>query len=86
VEFPALDCQDPFRLWALLRASDQCAPEEIHEQSLSYCSCIEAVTEDLAATTDEPEQRRIAQGYDRCIALPDAIALPTPVQLASRSS
>ena len=82
VEFPALDCQDPFRRWALEQASTQCAPDDAHAQALSYCSCIEVVTKDLAAATEQSEQRRIAQGFDRCIKLSDTIALPAPATLA----
>jgi hypothetical protein len=73
VEYPALDCQHDFRRWAIARQAERCADETVRKQSLSYCTCVEAMAEAVAdpAAEDDP-----TTNWGRCGALPDAFALP----------
>ena len=77
-EFPGLDCQDRFRPWLAARAVDTCADETVASGATSFCVCAQVVREDLNAaeeSNDEVATRQASQGMDRCLALPDALAL-----------
>jgi len=81
-EYASLDCQAPFLTWSVDRQVEHCSDEDARKEALSFCSCVDAV----ATAMDEagPEGRdKEAQAYRNCQALPDAVYLPTPDQLAS---
>lgn len=76
VEYPALDCQAPFLAWSLDRQQDHCAIPENKKASLSFCSCVDAVVEQVAAAEDDEAREHEAQAYRNCQELPDAVYLP----------
>lgn len=82
VEFPALDCQANFRHWAVARQTEACSDPAVQKASLSYCTCVAAIGEAIAAAP-EGERDAAAQGYDRCETLPDAFQLPPVESLVS---
>jgi hypothetical protein len=77
VEFPSLDCQAPFLAWSVDRQVEYCADPAHEKQSLSFCSCVQTVSEKMAAAPDEATRTKEAQAYRRCQPLPDAVHLPT---------
>ena len=80
-EFPALDCQAPFLAWSVDRQGEYCAVPENEKAALSFCTCVETVAEQMAATTEADAMLEAAQAYRRCQALPDAVYLPTIEEL-----
>lgn len=86
VEYPALDCQAPFASWSLERQQEYCAAPDNEKASLSFCSCVGAVAEAVAAAEaageGEEGRQREAQAYTRCQELPDAVYLPAVEALA----
>ena len=77
VEFPALDCRQPFLRWSLERHQGSCGDAEVRKASLSFCSCIDTLTGRIA----EAELAGEGIGADlqrvgNCLELPDAFALP----------
>jgi hypothetical protein len=77
VEYPALDCRQPFLRWSLDRHHAACAEPEVRKPSLTFCSCIDT----LAARISEAEAAGEAataeiQRVGKCIELPDAFPLP----------
>ena len=88
VEFPSLDCRDPFLRWSLDRHSESCQDAETRKQSLSFCSCVETVYDRVVTAEnaeDEDETRQQIARTANCIELPDAFPLPDLESLASAS-
>lgn len=84
-EFPSLDCRTPFQQWTLARQAEQCSDAQTRRDALSFCTCVDVVEQDVerarasaseAGKDDEAAARRVAQHYDRCTPLPDALHLP----------
>ena len=83
VEFPALDCRQPFLRWSLERHHGRCVDAEVRKASLSFCSCIDT----LAGRIAEAELAGGSIGADlqrvgKCLELPDAFTLPELTELA----
>ncbi len=81
-DYPSLDCQAPFRHWTLARQQESCSDATVHKQALSFCSCVEAVAGKVDAAAPEQRDTEVA-AYENCMALPDALFLPTIDALAS---
>ncbi|MCA9661848.1 MAG: hypothetical protein KC486_26145 [Myxococcales bacterium] len=47
-EFPSLDCQHRFLRWRIDRAVESCADEATRKGALSFCSCVDVVSERVA--------------------------------------
>lgn len=86
VDYPALDCQGPFRLWAVEQQQPRCADPQVHRSSLSYCTCVETVAEAVEAADTVEAKQAAAAPYDRCIGLKDGFSLPTLEELAATPS
>lgn len=82
-EYPSLDCQAPFRSWTLERQAETCSDPDTHASAVSFCTCVDAVSAKVAAATPEARDAEVA-AYERCMALPDALYLPTLDALAAR--
>ncbi|MBL4684192.1 MAG: hypothetical protein JKY37_06360 [Nannocystaceae bacterium] len=83
-EHPSLDCQGPFLIWSVARQVEYCSDEAPREAAVSFCACVDAVSEAMAAV--EPDERGTkAQAYRNCQALEDAAFLPTIEQLTPTS-
>jgi len=85
VEYPALDCRQPFLRWSLDRHHDRCAQPGVRKSALSFCSCIDT----LAGRIREAERAGEAIGGDlqrvgKCLELTDAFPLPELTELAGR--
>lgn len=78
VEFPALDCRQPFLRWSLDRHRIGCADPEVRRASLTFCACVETVGEmvDKAEAESEEQARPEVQKVGRCLESPDAFPLP----------
>lgn len=76
-EHAALDCQAPFLQWSLDRQGEHCADPEAKQAALSFCTCVETVTQTVAEAPDEATAQSAAQAYRNCQELPDAVYLPT---------
>lgn len=77
VEYPALDCRQPFLRWSLDRHHTRCAEPEVRKPSLTFCSCIDTLAErihEAEAAGDEPSAD--IQRVGKCLELPDAFPLP----------
>jgi len=75
-EVPSLDCQLPFRMWTLERQRETCSDAATHEAAKSFCTCVDTVADKV--DTAAPEARDAeAAAYENCMALPDALYLPT---------
>lgn len=82
VEYPALDCRAPFMDWSLERMDERCADEATHQEALSFCSCVDAIGDQLEGLDRESkEAREIIQRYENCTALDDALYLPELTEL-----
>ena len=77
VEFPALDCRQPFLRWSLDQHHARCAEPEVRKPSLTFCSCIDTLAERIskAEAADESASAEI-QRVGKCLELPDAFPLP----------
>ncbi len=83
VEYPSLDCRQPFMRWSLERMVETCSEEATFDQALSFCSCVRSLDEQLGAVAaDSKEARQIVQTYAGCTELRDALFLPTLDQLS----
>lgn len=85
VEFPSLDCRVPYNRWSLERQQPRCAGEAFRESARSFCACVDAIAEKVAAAEAggaEDEVRQAIQRYDNCVALDGAPTLPTVESLA----
>ncbi len=83
VEFPSLDCRPHFNEWALELQSDRCADETTHDESLSFCSCVDALRDKMDGAGEDSDARRsAANAYENCEALDDALLLPPAEVLA----
>lgn len=83
VEFPALDCRQPFLRWSLERHHEACADAEVRKASLSFCSCIDTLggriaEAELAGESIGADLQRVG----KCLELPDAFPLPDLLALA----
>lgn len=76
MDYPSLDCREPFNQWALQRQAEACADPSVKEGSLSFCTCVQTVHERVQEAADQDAQRRVAQDYESCEGLDDALALP----------
>jgi len=75
-EVPSLDCQLAFRMWTLERQRETCSDAATHEAAKSFCTCVDTVADKV--DTAAPEARDAeAAAYENCMALPDALYLPT---------
>ncbi|MCA9712115.1 MAG: hypothetical protein KDK70_40135 [Myxococcales bacterium] len=86
VEYPALDCQAPFAAWSVARQQEHCAAPDDEKAALSFCACVGAVAEQIAAAEDDEGREREAQAYRRCQELPDVVELPPVEALAGAAS
>ncbi len=75
VEYPALDCRQPFLQWSLERHHAACAEPERRRPSLTFCSCIDTLAERVHESEDEPDAG-VIQRVGKCLELPDAFPLP----------
>ncbi|KIG16685.1 hypothetical protein DB30_04158 [Enhygromyxa salina] len=82
VEYPSLDCRLPFMHWSLVQMVETCSDDAVFKQSLSFCSCVRSLDEQLGAVApDTKEARQIVQTYASCTELADALFLPALEQL-----
>lgn len=80
-EVPSLDCQTNFLHWSLERYIEACSAPETGKQSLTFCSCLTTIEEQLK-TAQQPEQnRQTLEKLYRCMELDDAFALPSIEEL-----
>ncbi len=83
VEFPSLDCRPHFNAWAADVQAVPCGDEDTRKASLSYCTCVDAIGDKMAAAGDDVAAvRSAANAYENCEALPDAFELPPASTLA----
>jgi hypothetical protein len=77
VEYPALDCRQPFLRWSLDRHHASCAAPDVRKSSLTFCSCIDTLAAKItkAEAADENASADI-QRVGKCLESPDAFALP----------
>jgi hypothetical protein len=83
VEFPALDCRQPFLRWSLDRHQERCSDAEVRKASLSFCSCIDTLDgriaeAELAGESIAADLQRVG----KCLELKDAFTLPDLLELA----
>lgn len=77
VEYPSLDCRLPFMHWSLMRMEEQCSDAATFDQAIAFCSCVQAITSELATLEpDSSEARRKVQDYAGCTELEGALFLP----------
>ncbi len=77
VEYPALDCRQPFLRWSLDRHHARCTEPEVRKPSLTFCSCIDTLASRVAeAEAANEEANAEIQRVGKCIELPDAFPLP----------
>lgn len=78
VEFPALDCRQPFLRWSLDRHHERCADAAVRGQSLTFCSCIDTLAEKIPPleAKDPAEARPLIQRVGKCLESEDAFPLP----------
>lgn len=77
VEYPALDCRQPFLRWSLDRHHAACAEPEVRKPSLTFCSCIDTLAARIAEAEAAGEAANAEiQRVGKCIELPDAFPLP----------
>lgn len=79
VEYPSLDCRGPFLRWSLDRHAETCGDDVVRKQSLSFCSCVDAVAErvtEAEAAGDDELARKEEGRTARCVELEDAFPLP----------
>lgn len=81
-DYPSLDCQLPFRAWTLARQAETCADPDTLAAAKSFCTCVDAVADKVAAA-DAATRDTEAAAYENCMALPDALFLPTIETLAA---
>lgn len=84
-EYPSLDCQLPFRQWTLARQRESCSDAGTFEAAKSFCTCVDVVGGKVDAATPETRDTEAA-AYENCMALPDALFLPTIDVLAPAGS
>lgn len=82
VEFPALDCRQPFLRWSLERHQGRCGDAGVRKASLSFCSCIDTLAgriaeAELAGESISADLQRVG----KCLELPDAFTLPELTEL-----
>jgi hypothetical protein len=75
VEFPALDCQPPWRRWALARQADRCADEALASAHADYCACVLEVAAAVNAA-EEIDKNAAAHAFDRCDTQSKTLPLP----------
>ena len=77
VEYPALDCRQPFLRWSLDRHHAACAEPEVRKPSLTFCCCIDTLAARIAEAEAAGEAANAEiQRVGKCIELPDAFPLP----------
>ena len=77
VEYPALDCRQPFLRWSLDRHHAACAEPEVRKPSRTFCSCIDTLAARIAEAEAAGEAANAEiQRVGKCIELPDAFPLP----------
>ena len=78
VEYPALDCRQPFLRWSLDRHHVSCAEPEARKPSLTFCSCIDTLAERVSKAEAAGESvTGDVQRVGKCLEQPDAFPLPT---------
>jgi len=83
VEFPALDCRQPFLRWSLDRHHAGCAVPEARKSSLTFCSCIDTLSDMITKAEAEGETPNAEiQRVGKCLEQPDAFPLPAIETLA----
>jgi hypothetical protein len=81
-EYPSLDCRTPFMRWSIERMNERCSEDAVREGAVSFCTCVDTLTQMQSETADPKEERQIVQRYQNCAELPDAIYLPALEELA----
>ncbi len=77
VQYPALDCRQPFLRWSLDRHHARCADPVVRKPSLTFCSCIDTLAERVVKAEAEGETPTTdIQRVGKCIEQPDAFPLP----------
>lgn len=77
VEYPALDCRQPFLRWSLDRHHASCADPEVRKPSLTFCSCIDTLADRIREAEAEGETPTTEiQRVGTCLEQPDAFPLP----------
>jgi len=80
-EYAGKDCQAPFMAWSVALQQQHCAEPDNKKASLSFCTCVETVAENMAAAPDEAGAQQAADNYRNCQTLADAVYLPTIEEL-----
>lgn len=83
MEFPSLDCRPQVNRWSLARQREACADETLHDASLQFCTCVEAVSEKIETVPSDDEKGAESLAYERCESLEDALELPSVVALGA---
>lgn len=81
---PAKDCNNPLRVWVVMRDAERCA-SGLREEAPRYCACVEPVGQLVSRATGMDVARRRAYRYDECRALKDVPTLPPPPRSALAS-
>ncbi|GEM_PF-1231848 len=85
VEFPSLDCRQPFMRWSIERQHEQCS-SGADETAIAFCACVESLLSQIGAvdlTGPSKDQRLIIGRYPACAELQDALFLPEIASLAA---
>jgi hypothetical protein len=82
MEHPALDCQPPWRRWALALQAERCRDEALAAEHQEYCACVAEVATAVGEALDV-DKNAAAHAYVRCEAISGALALPTADSLVT---
>ena len=84
IEYPSLDCRPQFLAWTLERQAERCSDDAVRADSVSFCACVEAVTDKVSEAEDDAAARQAAQRYAACTELEDTFALPSIAELQAQ--
>lgn len=80
---PSMDCMDSFLVWLTDRQVERCEDPATFDQALSFCSCVQALSEESEKVSEERAARRVKfRGYPRCLSLEDRLDYPLLETLA----
>ncbi len=83
-EYPGLDCLDRFDEWLVVQQAQRCGQSSVFDSGPGYCTCTQAVVEQLDALPPEGRLAEAAAGHRRCAGLDDALP-PPPLQSMLRN-
>lgn len=84
-EMPSRDCRPRINDWMLARQVENCAIDGAEEIALSFCTCVNAVQEQIAALATQKfeneesamkARRQVTSRFENCAELQDVLALP----------